>query len=619
MRWCSLGMLLCGFSLLATLSWAGQDEKDLARAEALIQELYKDDLAKAEKDPLIRTRLALLFLQEAMDTSDDPAGRSVLLRRSLELASGAGDVATAFQAIEEMALESKYTPARIYQMKSEALTTASTSVTTNDAYQTVYDSALALLEDALAVDDFKAAKQLVQTADNAGRKLRNVNLVSAVRKRADDIAKLEKEFARWAPFAEVLAKNPNDPEACYQMGQYQALMKGNWETGLPLLARGLNLDMKSLASADLAEPKTAQEQIKLAARWFKLGLDLKGNMQIHALLRAYSWYQQALADAGMDQLADIENQMKSITERLPAEYRIGEITAEVKKCDGHFGPVYDGAFAPDGKKFVTAAGDGSLRLWDARTGKELKRLEGHSGRVWTVAFAPDGRRVVSGGFDSTVRLWDLTSGRESRRFTGHNDYVRSVAISKDGRRILSGGDDRMVRLWNVDTGMEIRSFAGHGHFVWCVALSRDGKHALSASLDKTARLWDVETGQALKKLEGHKDTVLAVAFAPDGRRAVTGSTDHTLRVWDLASGECLKTLTGHKGYVHSVAFSPDGRRVLSAGADHTVRLWDVLSGKELRTLEGHRDQVWSVTFSRDGRLALSTGQDHTARVWGGAQ
>lgn len=42
---------------------------------------------------------------------------------------------------------------------------------------------------------------------------------------------------------------------------------------------------------------------------------------------------------------------------------------------GHAGAVGVLAFAPDGKVIATGADDGTIRLWDPRTGKELARLD----------------------------------------------------------------------------------------------------------------------------------------------------------------------------------------------------------------------------------------------------
>ena len=46
----------------------------------------------------------------------------------------------------------------------------------------------------------------------------------------------------------------------------------------------------------------------------------------------------------------------------------------VRHLTGHTGAVGAMAFAPDGTVFATGAEDGTVRLWNPRTGKELARL-----------------------------------------------------------------------------------------------------------------------------------------------------------------------------------------------------------------------------------------------------
>jgi WD40 repeat protein len=628
-RFFAVGLLLLvpGFSLAQDAKkWPIPSQDAQAKIESLLQELFKDNFLKAQKDPLERARLAQTLLAEGRETKDDVAGRYVLFSKAHALAAQAGDVNTALQAADELARNFVIPSSTIFQMKIKMLQHASqVKDAPSSAYQSVIDRAMVILEDTLDSDDYPSSLELIAAAEHAAMKLRSLNLVVSVRKKQEEIVRAAKEFERWKPFADRVAKNPKDAEASLEMGKYHALVKGNWERGLPLMERGSSSQWEALAHMDLGLPTSdgnpAERNRVLALGWYLLAIDKTTDpaMKTQTLLRAYQWYQENLADANDEQRKLIEAKLLDISSLLPADYRIGEIASELKKIDLYSGPVYGSAFSPDAKRFVTTGYDGNLHLFNTKTGKEIRQLDGHSGKVWCVAVARGGTLAVSGGFDSTIRLWDLTLGKGIKTFEGHKDYVRSVAISGDEKWILSGGDDRTVRLWNVTTGKEERTMKGHEHTVWGVALSRDGKRGLSASLDKTARLWDLEKGETIQRLEGHKDTVLCVTFTPDGRHAVTGSTDKTLRLWNLSNGKTIQTFEGSAGYIQSVAISPDGRRILSAGSDNVLRLWDAGTGKEIRKLEGHREPIWHVAFSRDGRLAISSGQDNCVRLWTGSR
>ena len=77
---------------------------------------------------------------------------------------------------------------------------------------------------------------------------------------------------------------------------------------------------------------------------------------------------------------------------------------------------------------VTGGLDGTVRVWDLRTGAARGRpLRGHTGWVNAVAIGEvDGTPVaVTGGADGTVRVWDLRAGvARGEPLRGHDGWVK---------------------------------------------------------------------------------------------------------------------------------------------------------------------------------------------------
>jgi WD40 repeat protein/tRNA A-37 threonylcarbamoyl transferase component Bud32 len=285
------------------------------------------------------------------------------------------------------------------------------------------------------------------------------------------------------------------------------------------------------------------------------------------------------------------------------------------------GQVWSLAYSPDGDRLAVAdmdllRGEGEVRLWDTRGGKEVLRLPGQM----SVAFSPDGHllaapasgRITAPG---AVRVWDARPGPELFTLRPRAQGAISAAYSPDGRRLATAHDDFSVRIWDPATGEEVRVLRGHTGGVYAVAFAPNGSRLASASHDKTVRLWDPTTGETTLTLTGHEDAVSGVAFSPDGRLIATSSKDKTARLWDAATGEVRRTLKGHTDWAYGVAFSPDGARVATAGYDKSVRLWDVATGEPLREFAGHTDKVFRVAFSPDGRTLASASGDRSVRTW----
>jgi WD40 repeat protein len=259
----------------------------------------------------------------------------------------------------------------------------------------------------------------------------------------------------------------------------------------------------------------------------------------------------------------------------------------VVETEDHIDLVTGAIHLPDGQRMVTCSRDGSLRVWNLKSGKQVGGdwWDGDSG-VQTMALSPDGKRVVSvretvwsvcwgrdiqrmvGGYYGIAREWDVenretilickpfpigherayavvyspdmtmfaTGGLDGARRPGlYESLIRIRDAKTDGKTLISGSGDSSIRIWNTTNWKEIAVLHGHTNGVYDIAISLNGRILASASTDKTARLWNLGNRQPISSPLHHTHFVNRVSFSADGELLATSCDDYNAYVWDVSA------------------------------------------------------------------------------------
>ncbi|MFD9097797.1 WD40 repeat domain-containing protein [Streptomyces collinus] len=321
-------------------------------------------------------------------------------------------------------------------------------------------------------------------------------------------------------------------------------------------------------------------------------------------------------------------------------------------------------------QYAVADESGAVSLCDLSSMEAVTALGLHAEPVTALQQTSYERQpaLVSAAGDGTLRLWQLPGlNPVDGVLPAHTAPVTAMTCISDGEqsRILSGGADRIVRSWTVD-----QQTFGQPPKAWnnvtASALSASAPHLLAAARACRVIVKDLTTHRQRTLLKGRKITALAwprvqgrtllaaalednriVCIAPDtGRRAGPAMTGHILPiralislptargdllasggrdgrvcVWQPSSGHLAAEFRDHSFTVRCLAtFQGAGSYFLaSGGSDGNVRVWDADSLTQYgRTIKCEQDFINDLAFvasDEDGLLITSAGQDGTLKLW----
>lgn len=133
---------------------------------------------------------------------------------------------------------------------------------------------------------------------------------------------------------------------------------------------------------------------------------------------------------------------------------------DLKNTKGHISGLTCGEWHPREKQTIlTSSEDGSLRIWDVTNFTSQKQVikpkPSRPGRipVTTCTWDCDGKRIAGGVGDGSLQVWNIKTGWGSRPDIyidkGHDDEITGLKFSMDGGILLSRSTDGSLKVWDL--------------------------------------------------------------------------------------------------------------------------------------------------------------------------
>jgi WD40 repeat protein len=303
---------------------------------------------------------------------------------------------------------------------------------------------------------------------------------------------------------------------------------------------------------------------------------------------------------------------------------------------------FEMAFSPDSRLIAAASGDGSARIWDARTGHLERTLSVEDERMLSLVFSSDSKFLATGS--EALRIWDVETGEllhtlldpgiPSLSITAmmeRNEYpgeISEVVFAREGQVLISAcPNTSTICIWNTKSWKLEHTIPGH-----CICLSPDEKYlVVSSDTFTTTKIYDTTTWQLESTLDtqdqNEDQEIFPSTFSPDNKVVATYS-DREITLWDISSGKSIKTFTDLTRKVSAPEFSPDGRVLIVGARKCGIRIWNVLTGDNLlmfEPTEGVRNPeigwvrggppAFEVLFGDGGAKVAIAFPDGSVRIW----
>jgi U3 small nucleolar RNA-associated protein 12 len=221
---------------------------------------------------------------------------------------------------------------------------------------------------------------------------------------------------------------------------------------------------------------------------------------------------------------------------------------------------------PSGEMMAAGYVDGSVRVWDLRSGTVLVTFNGHKSGITALKFDSSGTRLASGSRDSNIVIWDLVGEVGLYRLRSHRDQVTALEfLGSDDQWLVSTAKDGLIKLWNLEVQHCVETHVSHRGECWSMAIEKinqEEEHEddetdaviVTSGATKDLKFWNIylsaEDGQKLVEkgtaAKQSPERGLGIKFHPNGKFFAVSNADKSVEVWRRRTAQEVKKSVARK-------------------------------------------------------------------------
>ncbi|EON62653.1 hypothetical protein W97_01877 [Coniosporium apollinis CBS 100218] len=274
-------------------------------------------------------------------------------------------------------------------------------------------------------------------------------------------------------------------------------------------------------------------------------------------------------------------------------------------------------FFPDsGHLLLSASADSKVSLFDVYHQRELLRTySGHTKSVNDISFNYDGRSFLTASYDKSMKLWDTETGacisRFSTKATPH--VIRFNPSESHNHEFLAGLSDKRIVQFDTRSGELVQEYDHHLGPVNTITFCDENRRFITTSDDKSLRAWEYNIPVPIKFIaEPHMYPMVRAAPHPSGKYVAFQSSDNQIVVYqstDRFRQNRKKGFRGHNnaGYAIDVSISPDGGLIASGDTGGFLCFWDWKSCKMVHKISTGEAPVLAAQWHPRETSKVATG------------